>query len=38
MSGDTVALQASIKAAIALILEEHQDWNQFVRPHRLPLA
>lgn len=23
---------------IALILEEHQDWNQVVRPHRLPLA
>jgi hypothetical protein len=37
-SGDPRVLQASIEAAIALILEEHQDWNQFVRPHRLPLA
>jgi hypothetical protein len=25
-------------AAIALILEEHQDWHLLVRPHRLPLA
>jgi hypothetical protein len=31
-------LQAAVEAAIALILEEHQDWNLLVRPHRLPLA
>jgi hypothetical protein len=32
------ALKASIEAAIALILEEHQDWHMLVRPHRLPLG
>jgi hypothetical protein len=32
------ALKASIEAAIALILEEHQDWHLLVRPHNLPLA
>jgi hypothetical protein len=32
------ALKASIEAAIALILEEHQDWHMLVRPHQLPLA
>jgi hypothetical protein len=38
-TGDnTVALKAAIEAALALILEEHQDWNLLVRPHRLPLA
>jgi hypothetical protein len=37
-TGDLVALKASIEAAIALILQEHQDWNLLVRPHRLPLA
>jgi hypothetical protein len=37
-SADPVVLRASIEAAMALILEEHQDWNLFVRPHRLPLA
>jgi hypothetical protein len=37
-AGDLAALKASIEAAIALILEEHQDWNLLVRPHRLPLA
>jgi hypothetical protein len=37
-SADPVVLRASIEAAIALILEEHQDWNLFVRPHHLPLA
>jgi hypothetical protein len=31
-------LKASIEAAIALILEEHQDWHMLVRPHQLPLA
>jgi hypothetical protein len=33
-----VALKAEIEAALALILEEHQDWNLLVRPHHLPLA
>ena len=37
-AADYRALQAAIEAAIALILEEHQDWNLLVRPHRLPLA
>jgi hypothetical protein len=37
-TGDPVVLKASIEAAIALILEEHQDWNLLVRPHHLPLA
>lgn len=36
--GSTVALRAAIEAALALILEEHQDWNLLVRPHQLPLA
>ncbi|HEY2635145.1 MAG TPA: hypothetical protein VGI51_10480 [Steroidobacteraceae bacterium] len=36
-SGAT-ALKAAIEAAIALILEEHQDWHLLVRPHNLPLA
>jgi hypothetical protein len=31
-------VKASIQAAIALILEEHQDWHMLVRPHRLPLG
>jgi hypothetical protein len=31
-------LKASIEAALALILEEHQDWHMLVRPHHLPLA
>jgi len=35
---DTAAIKASIQAAIALILEEHQDWHMLVRPHRLPLG
>ena len=37
-STDPLTLKASIEAASALILEEHQDWNLFVRPHHLPLA
>lgn len=37
-SGDSTALKAAIQGAIALILEEHQDWNLLVRPHHLPLA
>jgi hypothetical protein len=32
------SLQASVEAAIAVILDEHQDWNLLVRPHHLPLA
>jgi hypothetical protein len=32
------ALKASVEAAIALVLEEHQDWHMLVRPHHLPLA
>jgi hypothetical protein len=31
-------LKATVEAAIALILEEHQDWHLLVRPHNLPLA
>jgi hypothetical protein len=31
-------LTAAIEAAVALILEEHQDWQMLVRPHHLPLA
>src|ERR1700723_162433 len=37
-AGDVAALKAAIEAAIALILEEHQDWHLLVRPHNLPLA
>lgn len=37
-SGDPTALKAAVEAAIALILEEHQDWHLLVRPHNLPLA
>jgi hypothetical protein len=38
VEGNVIALKASIEAAIALILEEHQDWHLLVRPHNLPLA
>ena len=31
-------VKASIEDALALILEEHQDWQMLVRPHHLPLA
>ena len=31
-------VEDSIEGALALILEEHQDWNLLVRPHHLPLA
>jgi len=34
----TMAIKASIEAALELILEEHQDWQMLVRPHHLPLA
>jgi hypothetical protein len=44
-SGDAVCsaaeanlLKASIRGALESILAEHEDWNLFVRPHRLPLA
>jgi hypothetical protein len=33
-----IALKTAIEAAMALILEEHQDWHLLVRPHNLPLA
>lgn len=33
-----VLVKASIQSAMALILEEHQDWHMLVRPHRLPLG
>jgi hypothetical protein len=33
-----VGLKNAVEAALAMILEEHQDWNLLVRPHRLPLA
>jgi hypothetical protein len=32
------ALKDAVRAAIELILEEHQDWHMLVRPHHLPLA
>ena len=35
---EVLTLKTSIEAAIALILEEHQDWHLLVRPHNLPLA
>lgn len=31
-------VKAAIEDALALILEEHQDWQMLVRPHHLPLA
>jgi hypothetical protein len=37
-TADVTGLKVSIEAALALILEEHQDWNLLVRPHRLPLG
>jgi hypothetical protein len=37
-TADVKPLKAAIEAAIALILEEHQDWHLLVRPHNLPLA
>lgn len=36
--GGTTPLKATIEGALAMILEEHQDWNLLVRPHHLPLA
>jgi hypothetical protein len=37
-AGGPAPLKAAIEAAIALILEEHQDWHLLVRPHNLPLG
>jgi hypothetical protein len=37
-TADITSLKAAIESAIALILEEHQDWHLLVRPHNLPLA
>jgi hypothetical protein len=34
----THTLKESIESALALIIEEHQDWHMLVRPHHLPLA
>jgi hypothetical protein len=34
----SIAVKASVEHALALILEEHQDWQMLVRPHHLPLA
>lgn len=35
---DPLAINSAIQGAIALILEEHQDWHMLVRPHHLALA
>jgi PGDYG protein len=32
------ALRAAVRSAVALILDEHQDWHMLVRPHHLPLG
>jgi len=32
------ALRVSVEAAIAVIPDEHQDWNLLLRPHHLPLG
>lgn len=34
----STGVRDSIEAALALILEEHQDWHMLVRPHHLPPA
>ena len=31
-------LQSAVRSAVALILQEHQDWHMLVRPHHLPLG
>jgi hypothetical protein len=31
-------MTAAVESAVALIMEEHQDWQMLVRPHHLPLA
>jgi hypothetical protein len=37
-TAQAAAVKVAIGDAIALILEEHEDWQMLVRPHRLPLA
>jgi hypothetical protein len=37
-SGDADSVRIAAQGAMALILEEHQDWHLLVRPHQLPLA
>jgi hypothetical protein len=37
-SPNPAPVRDSIREAIELILEEHQDWHMLVRPHHLPLA
>ncbi len=37
-ASDITRVKAEIQAAMALILEEHQDWHLLVRPHHLPLG
>ncbi|HTV77302.1 MAG TPA: hypothetical protein VMF03_03535 [Steroidobacteraceae bacterium] len=32
------AVRRNVESAIAVILDEHQDWNLLVRPHHLPLG
>ena len=31
-------LQSAVRGAVALILQEHQDWYMLIRPHHLPLG
>ena len=31
-------LRAAVLSAVALIIDEHQDWHMLVRPHHLPLG
>jgi len=38
LARDFAPARAAIKAAMALLLEEHQNWHLLVRPHDLPLA
>ncbi|MEJ0038064.1 MAG: hypothetical protein WDO68_18635 [Gammaproteobacteria bacterium] len=35
---DAAPLKGAIRSAVALILEEHQDWHMLVKPHHLPLG
>jgi hypothetical protein len=38
IADSAIDIKAAIESAIALILEEHQDWHMLVRPHHLPLG
>ncbi len=38
LAGDTVPAKTAVKAAMALLLEEHQNWHLLVRPHDLALG